>query len=159
MKVRINPNIFREYDIRGVVGRDIMPDAAEAIARAYAAFLRSRIPDPGSGIPVVVGRDNGESSPWIRDAVVGGLAASGCDVVDVGTVITPVFYFARVHYGIDGGVMITASHNPPEFNGFKLAHGFGTIYGDEIQAVRRLAEAGGTLSGGGGVDGRGGFLA
>src|SRR2546430_12567724 len=58
------------------------------------------------------------------------LFRSGCDVVDIGTVITPVFYFARVHYGIDGGIMITASHNPPEFNGFKLAHGFGTIYGD-----------------------------
>src|SRR3989442_9319696 len=159
MKVRINPSIFREYDIRGVVGRDLTPDVVEAIAMGYVAYLRSRLPAPGSRIPVVVGRDNRESSPWIRDSVVRGLVASGCDVVDIGTVITPVFYFARVHDGIDGGVMITASHNPPEFNGFKLAHGFGTIYGDEIQAVRRLAEAGGTLSGGGGVDGRGGFLA
>src|SRR5207245_11024251 len=70
------------------------------------------------------------------------------------TVITPVFYFARVHDGMDGGVMITASHNPPEFNGFKLAHGFGTIYGGEIQAVRRLAEAGETVSGRGVVEER-----
>src|SRR2546430_8893289 len=147
MKVRINPSMFREYDIRGVVGPDLTPDVAEVIARAYAAFLRSRIQDPGSRIPVIVGRDNRESSPWIRDAVVRGLAASGCDVVDIGTVITPVFYFARVHYGIDGGVMITASHNPPEFNGFNLAHGFGTIYGDEIQTVRRLADAGEVISG------------
>src|SRR3989442_1370689 len=154
MKVRINTSIFREYDIRGIVGRDITPDVAEAIAHGYAAFLRSWIPDPGFRIPVVVGRDNRESSPWIRDAVVQGLAASGCDIVDIGTVITPVFYFARVHDSIDGGVMITASHNPPEFNGFKLAHGFGTIYGDEIQAVRRLAEAGETVSGRGVVDER-----
>ena len=154
MKVRINPSIFREYDIRGVVGRDLTPDVAEAIARAYATYLRSRLPDPGSRILVVVGRDNRESSPWIRDSVVRVLRASGCDVVDIGTVITPVFYFARVHYGIDGGAMITASHNPPEFNGFKLAHGFGTIFGDEIQAVRRLADAGETISGNGAVEER-----
>src|SRR2546428_12979554 len=74
MKVRINPSIFREYDIRGVVDRDLTPDVAEAIARAYAAFLRSRIQDPGSRIPVIVGRDNRASSPWIRDSVVRGLA-------------------------------------------------------------------------------------
>ena len=183
MKVRINPSIFREYDIRGVVGHDITPEVAEAIARGYAVYLRrssspspllggegapaprpsgargaggegGRLPAPVSRIPVVVGRDNRESSLWIRDSVVRGLAASGCDVVDIGTVITPVFYFARVHDGIDGGVMITASHNPPEFNGFKLAHGFGTIYGDEIQAVRRLAEAGENVSGRGVVDER-----
>src|SRR2546425_5961708 len=135
MKVRINPSIFREYDIRGVVGGDITPDVAEAIARGYSVYLRrSSSPSPplggegvgeGGRLPVIVGRDNRESSPWIRDAVVRGLVASGCDVVDIGTVITPVFYFARVHDGIDGGVMITASHNPPEFNGFKLAHGLG----------------------------------
>src|SRR2546425_8885940 len=154
MKLRINPSIFREYDIRGVVGRDITPDVAEAIARGYVAYLRSRLPAPVSRIPVVVGRDNRESSPWIRDAVVRGLVASGCDVVDIGTVIPSVFSFAGVHYGIDGGVMITASHNPVEFNGFKLAHGFGTIYGEEIQAVRRLAEAGKTVWGRGVVEER-----
>src|SRR5437867_9482332 len=164
MRVRINPSIFREYDIRGVVGRDITPDVAEAIARAYATYLRrSSSPSPPRGgegagegvrLPVIVGRDNRESSPWIRDAIVRGLRASGCDVVDIGTVITPSFYFARVHYGIDGGVMITASPNPPEFNGFKRAHGFGTIYGDEIQAVRRLADAGETISGNGRLEER-----
>ncbi len=149
MRVRINPAIFREYDIRGVVGSDLTPEVAGAIARAYAAYLRARLPAPGSRLPVLVGRDNRESSPWIRNAVVCGLVASGCEVIDIGTVITPVFYFARVHDGIDGGVMITASHNPREFNGFKLAHGFGTIYGDEIQTVRRLADAGETVSGSG----------
>ncbi len=161
MKVRINPTIFREYDIRGVVGSDLTADVAEAIARAYAAYLRragSSLPTGdkvGQGnIPVVVGRDNRESSPWIRDAVVRGLVASGCHVVDIGTVITPSFYFARVHYGIDGGVMITASHNPPEFNGLKLARGFGTIYGEEIQEVGRLAERGEHIVGSGSVEPR-----
>ncbi|MDQ7843996.1 MAG: phosphomannomutase/phosphoglucomutase [Armatimonadota bacterium] len=135
----IEPTMFREYDIRGVVGKDLTPGVAEAVARGYAAYLR-RQGAAEEPIPVVVGRDNRESSPALRDAVVRGLLASGCRVVDVGTVITPVFYFARVHLGIDGGIMITASHNPPEFNGFKLAHGFGTLYGEEIQQIRLLAE-------------------
>jgi phosphomannomutase / phosphoglucomutase len=154
MKVRINPTIFREYDVRGVVGRDLTPDVAEAIARAYAVYLRSQSPDSGTPLPVLVGSDNRQSSPMLREAVVRALVASGCQVVDIRTVITPTFYFARVHYGIDGGVMITASHNPPEFNGFKLAHGFGTIYGDEIQDVRRLAEGGEQVAGPGTVERR-----
>jgi len=145
----IPPAIFREYDIRGVVGSEITPDTASRIARAYAAFLR------GAGVSdVVVGRDNRESSPVLRDAVVDSLAASGCRVTDIGTVITPVFYFARVHWTIDGGVMITASHNPPQFNGFKLAHGFATLYGDQIQRIRALAEQGTVVTGPGTVTDR-----
>jgi phosphomannomutase/phosphoglucomutase len=135
----IEPTMFREYDIRGVVGKDLTPGAAEAIACGYAAYLR-RQGAAEEQISVVVGRDNRESSPALRDAVVRGLLAAGCRVVDIGTVITPVFYFARVHLGIDGGIMITASHNPAEFNGFKLAHGFGTLYGEAIQQIRLLAE-------------------
>lgn len=152
MQVTLNPSIFREYDIRGVVGRDITPDVAETIARAYAIYLRRNRRNETQPTQVIVGRDNRESSPSIRDAVVRGLVSSGCHVVDIGTVITPVFYFARVHCGIDGGVMITASHNPPEFNGFKLAHGFATLFGDEIQEVRRLAERGKFVEGSGSVE-------
>ena len=132
----INPAIFREYDIRGVVGEDLTPEVAEAIARAYARWLRQR------GTPsrkVVVGQDNRASSPALAQAAIRALRAGGFDVEDIGTVITPVFYFARVHLGIDGGVMVTASHNPAQFNGFKLAQGFGTLYGEEIQDIRRLA--------------------
>jgi len=135
--VTVNPSIFREYDIRGVVGQDLNAEVAEAIARAYGAWLKRR------GTPtkqVVVGQDNRASSPAIAGAAITGLRRSGFDVVDVGTVITPVFYFARVHFRIDGGVMVTASHNPSQFNGFKLAHGFGTLYGEEIQEVRRLID-------------------
>jgi phosphomannomutase/phosphoglucomutase len=130
--VRLNPEMFREYDIRGVVGTDLTPQSAERIAQAYAALLA-----PGS--PVVLGRDNREHSPALAEAVARGLVASGCQVVDIGTVISPTFYFARVHWDIDGGVMVTASHNPPQFNGFKLGGGPGTLYGEEIQAVRRRA--------------------
>jgi phosphomannomutase len=141
MIVRVDPTIFREYDIRGVVGEDLTPEVAKAIARAYVVFLRRQAPASGEPLPVVVGRDNRESSPEIGDAVVASLREAGCPVVDLGTVITPVFYFARVHLGIDGGIMVTASHNPSAFNGFKLAHGFGTLYGGEIQEVRGLLEA------------------
>ncbi len=142
--------IFREYDIRGVFGQDLTPEVAERVTRAFAVYLRTQTPgeDP---LPVVVGHDNRSSSPVLHRAVVDALVASGCEVTDIGLVTTPVFYFARVHLGIDGGVMITASHNPPEYNGFKLAHGFGTLYGEQIQEVRRLAEAGASRQGRGSV--------
>ncbi len=133
--------IFREYDIRGVFGRDLTPEVAARVARAFVAYLRQRTPG-AEALRVVVGHDNRTSSPDLHRAVVDALVDSGCEVTDVGLVTTPVFYFARVHLGIDGGVMVTASHNPPEYNGFKLAHGFGTLYGEQIQEVRRLAEAG-----------------
>lgn len=131
----VNPAIFREYDIRGVVGDDLTPPVAAAIARAYAAYLDRR---GLASRTVVVGQDNRASSPELARAAVGTLRDAGFDVVDIGTVITPVFYFARVHLGIDAGVMVTASHNPAQFNGFKLAYGFGTLHGEEIQEIGRL---------------------
>jgi len=146
----VPPGIFREYDIRGVYGRDLTPEVAGRVARAFAAYLRRKAPGDRP-LPVVVGHDNRASSPELHRAVVEALVDSGCAVVDVGLVTTPVFYFARVHLGVDGGVMVTASHNPPEYNGFKLAHGFGTLYGEDIQEVRRLAETGVTVRGAGSV--------
>ncbi|MGH2372199.1 MAG: phosphomannomutase, partial [bacterium] len=144
----IPPEIFREYDIRGVVGSELTADVARQIGRAYAADM------PTPGAPVVLGRDNREHSPAMASAIADGLVASGCAITDIGTVITPTFYFARVHLGIDGGVMVTASHNPPEFNGFKLAGGFATLYGEQIQAVRRRAETGPFLDGRGRIESR-----
>jgi phosphomannomutase/phosphoglucomutase len=132
----LNPEIFREYDIRGVVGTDLTPEVAAQIARAYAAVMRPR------GGPVLVGRDNRTHSPELADAVGVALAASGCHVVDIGTVISPIFYYARTLWDIDAGIMITASHNPSEFNGFKLGGPAGTLYGEEIQQIRRRAERG-----------------
>jgi len=133
--------IFREYDIRGLVASEITPEVAAAIGRAFTLYLHKR----GVTGPVIIGRDNRLSSPALRDAVADALAEAGCHVFDLGIVITPVFYFARVHLGVDGGgVMITASHNPPEYNGMKLATGAApaTLYGEEIQKVRRLAGRG-----------------
>ncbi len=148
MNAAINPEIFREYDIRGLVGTDLTPEIAARIARAYAADRNL------SGSPVVLGADNRAHSPALAAGVAQGLTASGCDVAEIGTVITPTFYFARVHWGIEGGVMVTASHNPSEFNGFKLAGGFGTLHGEQIQAVRLRAEAGPFADGRGRVEPR-----
>jgi len=131
----IPASIFREYDIRGIVGEELDEGVAAAVATAYAAQLQAR-----GESEVIVGRDNRRSSPALAGTVIEALSRAGCRVVDVGMVVTPVFYFARIHYGIEGGVMVTASHNPPHFNGFKLASGFGTMYGEEIQELRRAAE-------------------
>ncbi len=131
----IRASIFREYDIRGVVGQELDEGVAAAIATAYAGQLRAR-----GQRDVVVGRDNRRSSPALAGAVGEALSRAGCRVIDIGTVVTPVFYFARVHYSVEGGVMVTASHNPPHFNGFKLASGFGTMYGEEIQELWRAAQ-------------------
>src|SRR5690606_39834595 len=89
---------------------------------------------------VLVGRDNRLTGPALRDALIEGLAAEGCQVTDLGVVISPAFYWARLHLGIDAGVMLTASHNSPEFNGVKVSLVPATIYGDQIQEVRRRAE-------------------
>jgi phosphomannomutase/phosphoglucomutase len=129
-------SIFREYDIRGIVGIDLTEASATQIARAYAAWLKT------PGATVVVGQDNRASSPALAAAARDGLVASGHHVIEIGTVISPIFYFARAHWGHPAGLMVTASHNPSEFNGFKLGGGAGTIHGEEIQEVRRLAEAG-----------------
>lgn len=142
----MNPTVFREYDIRGVVGEEITVDDVRRLGRAWGTYLRRHGRDTA-----VLGYDTRASSPAFRDAMVEGLRAAGVDVVDIGTVTTPIFYWARIHLNLDGGVMITASHNPAEFNGFKLALGPATIYGQEIQAVRSLLEAGSFESGSGSV--------
>ncbi len=132
----INPGIFREYDIRGVVGNDFRVENVAEIARGYAVYLKR-----SGKRTVVVGRDCRESSTAIRDTFVTGLIESGVDVMDIGLCPTPVLYFAIPHLKADGGVMITASHNPPEYNGFKICVGPDTIFGDQIQQLREIIEA------------------
>ena len=138
----INPQIFRQYDIRGVAERDLTDETAEMIGKAFGAYVKN-----SGSHKVLVGRDNRLSSGRLRDAITRGLLAAGCDVADIGLVVTPVLYYSRVHFGIDGGVMITGSHNPPDENGFKLALGSGTIYGDEIQKLKDIMLAGNFTSG------------
>ncbi len=128
-------NIFRQYDIRGVVGRDLDDKTMDQITRAFAAMASGKGYDT-----VLVGRDNRLSSPQFRDTVVNALQESGCQVIDLGLVITPIFYFAARYLNIPAGMMITASHNGGEYNGCKLLLGESTIYGEQIQEIRRMVE-------------------
>ena len=130
----IPAGIFRQYDIRGIVGRDLTPTVANALGKAYAAYLDDR---KVAGA-VAVGRDNRPSGQELRDALVEGLTSAGRDVVDIGVVPTPALYWALHHVGVVGGIQITGSHNPPEYNGFKLSVGASSLHGDEIQVLYRL---------------------
>jgi len=131
----IAAGIFRQYDIRGVVGDDLTVDAAHAIGRAFAAFLDQR----GVRGAVAVGRDNRPSGGQLRDALVGALTSSGVDVVDIGVVPTPLLYWSLSHLDVVAGIQITGSHNPPEYNGFKICLGTDSVHGEEIQTLYRLA--------------------
>ncbi|MCL4440826.1 MAG: phosphomannomutase/phosphoglucomutase [Firmicutes bacterium] len=143
--MKVNPNIFREYDIRGVADRDLTDETVTLLGRAFGTMARRK------GLQeVLVGMDNRFSSPRLNKALTGGLTASGCSVIDLGTVVTPILYYSRVLYDNEAAVMITGSHNPPEDNGFKMALGNSTIYGDQIQELRRLIEAGDFENGQGG---------
>src|SRR5688572_16639368 len=134
----VAPGIFRQYDIRGIVDRDLTTEAATFVGRAYAALLAER----GIRGAVAVGRDNRPSGPALREALVGGLTQSGVDVVDVGVIPTPLLYWSLHHVGVVGGIQITGSHNPPEYNGFKLSLGTASLHGDEIQHLLALGRGG-----------------
>ena len=142
----MNPRIFREYDIRGVVDQDLTDESVLLLARAFSTYLSNK------GMRrVVVGRDGRLSSPRFREPLVQGMVSGGLDVVDIGICPTPVFYFSLFHLDREGGIMITGSHNPPEFNGFKVCVGKEALYGEEIQNLRRLAEARNFVDGKGSV--------
>lgn len=127
-------SIYRAYDIRGEYGKDLADETAVNIGKAYATYV--------GGGDIVVGRDARLSSPALRDALVRGLVSAGCDVTDVGMVPTPLTYFALHHYKKDGCVMLTGSHNPPQYNGFKMCRGTDTLYGEHIQEIKRVMESG-----------------
>jgi phosphomannomutase/phosphoglucomutase len=143
----VAPGIFRQYDIRGVVDRDLTLEAAAAIGRAYAIIAHRA----GITAPIAVGRDNRPSGANLRDALVDGLTANGADVVDLGVVPTPVAYWAVYALETGGAIQITGSHNPPEFNGFKLSLRSEALHGEGIQALRTIAEQGSTSPGRGEV--------
>jgi phosphomannomutase / phosphoglucomutase len=132
----INPQIFREYDIRGVVGKDLTSETVQQIGQAIGTYMRRQ-----GGKSLVVGRDVRSSSVSFRDILSKAINSTGCDVLDIGMVPTPVSYFALHHLKADGGVMITGSHNPPEFNGFKISSGQHSLYGSKIQELKALIEA------------------
>jgi phosphomannomutase/phosphoglucomutase len=132
----IAAGIFRQYDIRGIVDSDLTAEAAYAIGAAYAALLAERQLRGA----VAVGRDNRPSGTMLRDALVDGITTAGVDVIDIGVVPTPLTYWALHHLPVVGGIQITGSHNPPEYNGFKLSVGTGSVHGDAIQHLYALTQ-------------------
>jgi len=138
----LKPTIFREYDIRGIADLDrddaeLHSAGVELLGQAFGTYLQRH-----SGRKITLGRDTRLSSPRLRDALMRGLKASGCDVIDLGVVPTPVLYYSVFRLKADGAVMITGSHNPAEFNGFKSVCGESTLHGEAIQELRHMMETG-----------------
>jgi phosphomannomutase / phosphoglucomutase len=149
----LNEHIFREYDIRGVVTQDLAGDIPRWIGAALATELREGH-GGREGLTVVVGHDNRPSSPILAERVITGLREAGVDVIFVGTVPTPLLYWAVQRFGADGGVQITGSHNPPEYNGFKMVANGKSFYGADIQALKRRIQSRSFATGSGGFQER-----
>ncbi|OGM18229.1 hypothetical protein A2685_01685 [Candidatus Woesebacteria bacterium RIFCSPHIGHO2_01_FULL_37_10] len=134
--MQINPLIFRNYDIRGIADKDLDPGKVEAIAKAYGTFLRNR-----KIKQAVIGYDCRLSSPSYHEAFIKGMVSCGIDLIDLGMVMTQMVYYGQYRFQTNGGVMITASHNPWNYNGFKLAIGYSLTTGPkEVQELKRLVE-------------------
>jgi phosphomannomutase/phosphoglucomutase len=142
----MNPEVFREYDVRGIVDKDLNPDFVYLLGRAIGTYaLRRNVRQ------MTLGRDCRLSSEGYHDIVGKGIRATGVDIIDIGLCATPILYFSIRHFQAGGGIMITGSHNPPDFNGFKICIGPDTIYGDQIQELRRIVENGAFMNGNGGA--------
>lgn len=140
----MNPEVFREYDVRGVVGKDLDHDFVYKLGKAIGAYGK------GHGVATMtIGRDCRLSSEDYGIAIAEGITSVGIDVIDIGLCATPMLYFSIRHLKTGGGVMVTGSHNPPDFNGFKICIGPDTIYGKEIQELRKIIEVGTFPSGNG----------
>ena len=127
--MNVPKSIFRQYDVRGIVGRELTPELARAVGRAFAGVAWERL---GRAPTIAVGRDNRPSGPELSRGIRQGIADAGGTAVDVGTLPTPALYFAVSALETDGGLQVTGSHNPPEFNGFKMVLGNEAFHGDEI---------------------------
>ena len=135
--MQINPEIFRSYDIRGIVGKDIDGAVAEKLGRSFGSYVQ----DLGEET-VIVGNDNRESSDELRERLIKGLTETGVNVINIGMATTPMVYYARKLFDIGPAIQITASHNPGEYNGFKMCikKEEESIYGDKIQEIREYTE-------------------
>jgi phosphomannomutase len=130
---RFHPSVLREYDIRGIVGQTLGEDDAYAVGRGFATRVRE-----AGGTRVGVGRDGRTTSPMLEGALVRGLTAGGVDVVRIGIGPSPMLYFAEATAGVDGGIQVTGSHNPPDHNGFKMVLGRRPFWGADIAALAAL---------------------
>lgn len=138
----MNPHVFREYDVRGVVDKDLNEEFVVNLGRSIGTYaLQNKVKT------MTVGRDCRLSSDAYHRYLIQGLNAAGIDTIDIGLCATPILYFSIRHCQAGGGVMITGSHNPPEFNGFKICIGYDSIHGQQIQELKKIMEAGNYLSG------------
>lgn len=131
----VNEKIFRQYDIRGIYNEDLSVRDAELIGKAFGTYIRRK-----GETEAIVGRDNRKSSPELFNSLVKGLMDAGINVKDIGIVISPIFYYATYLYNIKSGIMITASHNPAKYNGFKVQYDGRTLYGVELQEIKRIIQ-------------------
>ncbi len=137
MPLPLPREIFKAYDIRGIVGKTLTPDITRQIGRAFGSEARLR------GLPTVaIGRDGRLSGPALSEALCEGLRSTGMEVIDVGAVATPMLYFAAHEMAASTGIMVTGSHNPPDYNGLKMVMGGAPVAGDAVQALRARIEAG-----------------
>jgi phosphomannomutase/phosphoglucomutase len=144
--MNVPKSIFRQYDVRGIVGRELTPELARAVGRAFASVASERL---GRAPTIAVGRDNRPSGPELSRGVRQGIVEAGGTAVDVGMLPTPALYFAVSALETDGGLQVTGSHNPPEFNGFKMVLGNEAFHGEEILELWELITAERWRSGGG----------
>ncbi len=144
--MKVNPNIFRQYDIRGLVNEELSGNFSEFLGKAIGTYLIEN-----GGKIAVVGHDNRPSSPSFAKNLIKGLVSTGIEVLDVGLVPTPAYYFSVIYFEAHGGAMITGSHNPSEFNGFKISKGNHAVFGEEIQKIRQLMEKENFIEGKGSV--------
>ncbi len=136
MTHNFHPSILREYDVRGIVGDTLSEADARALGRSYGALAVAE-----GATRIAVGRDGRTHSPEMEDALIDGLTASGLDVVRIGMGPSPMLYFATATLGVDGGIQVTGSHNPADYNGFKMLLNGRSVFGEEIQALGRRAAA------------------
>lgn len=141
----LSPSIFKAYDIRGIVGKTLNADIARQIGQAFGSAVRAN-----GEHQVVIGRDGRLSGPELTAALAAGLQESGIDVIDLGMVATPLVYFATHTLEARSGIMVTGSHNPPDYNGFKMVLSGAAIYGDAIQALYQTIVSGAYAKGAGG---------
>jgi len=135
--MKLKPEIFREYDIRGIVDKDLTPVTVELLGKGIGSYFRQK-----KRKEVILGRDCRLSSPVFSEAISRGLLSTGCDIVDLGTIPTPLLYFSIYYKNQESGIMITGSHNPPEYNGFKIMLGKETLYGKAIQDIYKIIKNG-----------------
>ena len=138
--MQLSPSIFKAYDIRGIIDETVDPSIAKLIGQAFGTEMREL-----GETEIVIGRDGRLSGPSLIEALTEGLLSTGINVIDLGMVATPMVYFGA-NQTLNGkkpksGIMITGSHNPPNYNGFKMVLGGAAIYGDQIQALRKRIEA------------------